>query len=70
MTRSSGPEAVVDSPPRRPLDEEVDVFGMTHAGNVRSVNQDHFLICSLRKKMEVHLTSLPNLSELDIGGEG
>ena len=45
---------------RKPRDEEVDVFGLTHIGNVRPNNQDHFLLCSLRKQVEVHLTSLPN----------
>ena len=44
---------------RKPRDDEIDVFGLTHAGKVRQDNQDHFLIASLRKRMEVHLTSLP-----------
>jgi len=44
---------------RKPRDDELDVFGLTHQGKVRQNNQDHFLIASLRKRMEVHLTSLP-----------
>jgi protein phosphatase len=44
---------------RKPRDDEIDVFGLTHPGKVRQDNQDHFLIASLRKRMEVHLTSLP-----------
>ena len=52
--------AEVGAPPvRKPADDELDVYGLTHAGKVRSTNQDHFLICSLRKQMLVHLTSLP-----------
>jgi serine/threonine protein phosphatase PrpC len=33
------------------LDEQIDVYGLTHAGLVRKTNQDHFLISSLRKQM-------------------
>jgi PPM family protein phosphatase len=44
---------------RKPRDDEIDFFGLTHSGKVRTNNQDHFLIASLRKQMEVHLTSLP-----------
>ena len=49
---------------RKPLDEEIDVYGLTHVGKVRKVNQDHFLLASLRKRMEVHLTSLPDVDQL------
>src|ERR1051325_5115680 len=52
------------SPPPKPLDEEIDVYGLTHVGKVRKVNQDHFLLASLRKRMEVHLTSLPDVDQL------
>lgn len=43
---------------RKPVDDEIDVYGLTHPGHVRPSNEDHFLVCSLRKHMEVHLTSL------------
>lgn len=52
------PGAAPAMPQRKPRDEEIDVYGLTHPGKVRSENQDHFLICSLRKQMVVHLTSL------------
>ncbi len=45
---------------RKPTDEEIDVFGLTHAGSVRSSNQDHFLICSLRRQVHILRTSLPD----------
>lgn len=48
---------------RKPRDDEIDVHGLTHTGNVRKENQDHFLICSLKKHLDVHSTSLPE-SEL------
>lgn len=44
---------------RKPLDNEIDVHGVTHPGLVRETNQDHFLISSLRKRMDVLMTSLP-----------
>ncbi len=49
---------------RKPRDDEIDAFGLTHGGKVRKDNQDHFLIAALHKKMEVHLTSLPDPSQL------
>jgi protein phosphatase len=53
----------------KPLDEELDVHGLTHVGKVRKVNQDHFLLCSLHKQMVVHDTSLPNPETLPLRGE-
>ena len=49
---------------RKPQDAEIDVFGLTHAGLVRETNQDHFLIASLHKTVDVHLTSLPAVERL------
>lgn len=46
-----------------------DYFGLTHPGKVRKTNQDHFLICTLRKHMEVHHTSLPDLDQLPLESE-
>jgi serine/threonine protein phosphatase PrpC len=57
------------SPPRKPRDDEIDVYGLTHPGTVRSENQDHFLICSLRKQLTVHLTSLPETESLGAESE-
>lgn len=44
---------------RKPREDEIDVFGLTHIGKVRKENQDHFLICSLQKHLRVYATSLP-----------
>jgi protein phosphatase len=52
------------APDRKPRDEEIDVYGLTHVGKVRKDNQDHFLICALRKQMVVNLTSLPETDSL------
>jgi protein phosphatase len=48
-------------PQRKPYDEEIDVYGITHPGKVRSENQDHFLICALKKQMVVRQTSLAEI---------
>jgi len=54
---------------RKPRDDEVDFVGLTHMGKVRATNQDHFLICSLRKGVEVHATSLEDITPLTKAGE-
>ena len=54
---------------RKPSDEDIDVFGLTHQGNVRSNNNDHFLYCSLRKHIELLGTSLPEPGRLPQSGE-
>ncbi len=41
------------------LPPDVDVFGFTHQGRVRTHNEDHFLIASLHKLLQVQQTSLP-----------
>lgn len=61
--------AALVSPDRKPLDDEIDVYGLTHQGKVRTENQDHFLICALQKQMVVHLTSLPETDHLMAGPE-
>ena len=35
------------TPEPRPRDDELDLFGLTHAGRVRKENQDHFLLCTV-----------------------
>lgn len=45
-------------PDRKPDDDEIDVFGVTNPGKVRSENQDHFLLASLHKRLTVLGSSL------------
>ena len=47
----------MDAP--KPRNDELDFHGLTHTGRVRGDNQDHFLICSLQRRVEIHATSLP-----------
>ena len=51
---------------RKPRDDEIDVYGLTHQGLVRPSNQDHFLIGSLRQRLNVRQSSLPDLTELPV----
>ena len=51
---------------RKPDDDEIDVYGLTHQGLVRPSNQDHFLIGSLRQRLNVRQSSLPDLAELPV----
>jgi protein phosphatase len=68
--RMTSPSAGTVAPTvRKPTDDELDVYGLTHPGKVRKTNQDHFLICSLRKQMLVHLTSLPKIDQLPVLAE-
>ena len=52
----------------RPADEELDLFGITHRGKVRTENQDQFLICTVHPQVVIHGTSLPNADELALRG--
>lgn len=53
----------------RPRDDELDLYGLTHPGRVRSENQDHFLLCTVHPQVHVHGTSLPDASALEVPGE-
>src|SRR5215213_7252146 len=46
------------APDRKPREDEIDAHGVTHPGKVRKDNQDHFLLCSLRKQLVVRLSSV------------
>jgi serine/threonine protein phosphatase PrpC len=65
MTVSATPQA----PDRKPRDDEIDVYGLTHVGKVRKVNQDHFLLASIYKRVQIHLTSLTDQQRLPFAEE-
>ena len=54
---------------QRPRDDELDLFGLTHPGLVRTENQDHFLLCTVHPHVVVHATSLPSPDELMVPGQ-
>jgi serine/threonine protein phosphatase PrpC len=49
---------------RKPRDDEIDVHGLTHTGRVRSENQDHFLLATVHKRVNVIATNLETQSHL------
>jgi serine/threonine protein phosphatase PrpC len=51
-------------PARKPREEEIDAYGVTHPGKVRKDNQDHFILCSLRKQLVVRQSSIPDAEGL------
>ncbi len=44
---------------QRPRIDEMDAFGLSHRGKVRPVNEDHFLLASINKRVQVLHTNLP-----------
>ena len=68
MSSPSNPPVQPTAAPK-PRDTEIDAFGMTHVGNVRKANQDHFLLCSLHRQVVLHGTSLPDLADIPLRGE-
>jgi len=55
--------------PRKPRDDEIDIHALTHLGLVRKENQDHFLVCQLKRQMDVWLTSLPEIGMMPVESE-
>jgi serine/threonine protein phosphatase PrpC len=53
----------------RPNDNQLDLFGLTHPGNVRTENQDHFLVGTVHTEVVVHETSLTNTASLPLRGQ-
>jgi len=52
---------------RKPDDDELDFCGLTHPGKVRKTNQDHFLVATVHRRVNVVQTSLPALASLPAG---
>jgi serine/threonine protein phosphatase PrpC len=64
---TTGGNAAVGGP--RPRDEDLDLFGMTHVGKVRTQNQDHFLLATVHPQIVIHNTSLPDTTEFPLRGQ-
>lgn len=54
---------------RQPRDDELDLFGLTHVGRMRTENQDQFLVCTVHPQLVMHGTSLPEPDRLPLRGE-
>ncbi len=61
--------SVTPVPGERPRDRELDLFGLTHRGKVRTDNQDHFLLATVHHQIAIHGTSLPEPDRLPLRGE-
>jgi protein phosphatase len=68
LASSASTPAASDLGPR-PLDHELDLFGITHPGKVRPENQDHFLLCTVHPQVVVHGSSLPHVDQLPLRGQ-
>ena len=47
-----------DNPPQKPRHSDIDAWGVTHMGKVRTENQDHFFLGSMSRGVVVDVTSL------------
>ena len=53
----------------KPHDDEIDVFGLSHAGKVRAQNQDHFLLATIHKRVQLIQTNLTEQERLPLEDE-
>jgi serine/threonine protein phosphatase PrpC len=53
----------------KPQDDELDVYGLSHRGNVRPENEDHFLVATVHKRVHVALTNLTQQQRLPMEDE-
>lgn len=54
---------------RKPRDDEIDVYGLSHVGKVRKSNQDHFLLATIHKRINIMFTSLSDTQRLPLADE-
>jgi protein phosphatase len=50
------------TPARKPRDDEMDTFGISHPGKVREENQDHFLMATIHRRIHVVNTNLDDVA--------
>ena len=63
------PATTAEGITRKPLDSEIDVYGLTHQGLVRKTNQDNFLVATLHKRIDVKFSSLDQGNDNVAGDE-
>ena len=54
---------------RKPRDDEIDVYGMSDRGKVRANNEDHFLLASVHRRVNVVDTNLSERDRLPLGDQ-
>lgn len=68
-TRTTEGRISVPTNAQKPRDDEIDVFGLSHPGKVRPENQDHFLVASIHRQVQVLQTSLSAPQRLPLADE-
>jgi protein phosphatase len=58
---------LISTDDRKPRDDEIDIHGLTHVGKVRKENQDHFLLATVNKQVNVLATNLRPEKHLPLG---
>ena len=48
--------------PRKPTNAEIDGWGLSHIGKVRRLNQDHFVLATLHKRLDLIASNLDDVS--------
>ena len=51
---------------RQPRDDEIDVYGISDRGKVRSKNEDHFILASIHRRLNVIDTNLAESDRLPL----
>jgi protein phosphatase len=54
---------------RKPRDDEIDRYGLTHPGLVRHANQDHFLLAVVHRTLRILQSSLTEQEQIPFGDE-
>src|SRR5260370_14417242 len=54
---------------QKPRDDEIDVYGLSHPGLVRAGTEDHFLLASIHKRVQVLQTNLAEIERLPLEDE-
>ena len=54
---------------RRPRDDEMDLFGLSHTGKVRKENQDRYLMATIHKRIDVVSSNLDMSARLPVGDQ-
>ena len=54
---------------RKPRDDEIDVYGVSDCGKVRSNNEDHFLLASVHRRVNIVDTNLSERDRLPLGDQ-
>ena len=54
---------------RKPRDDEIDVYGVSDRGKVRSNNEDHYLLASVHRRVNIVDTNLSERDRLPLGDQ-